>query len=291
MNNPLHSPENHPWLSVLIAGTHRHWRIIVLSTVVLAIFAASYAYLSPQVYRAQVVLIPTPDEDDLSALSGLGGLASIVGGGQGSGRKNEALAILRSRAFTVAFMEKLNLRPVIFGSAWNATTQQWSKGEEPTTNEAYKVFHEDIRKIEENLTEGTVTIAIEWTNREQAAAWANALAIELNQGMQSRAIEASNRSLAYLQAELTKTNEIGVREGIFNLIEENIRAIAMANVQVEYAFSVVDRAAAPDDQDIFRPKKLAIIILGAVVGLITGLLISMSLLIFGAEKPKEDLGT
>lgn len=261
---------NQSWLLVFIQATRRHWLLIVICAAVFGALATVYAVSSPIVYRTQVVLIPKSDSTESnSVLDNLGGLAGLVGAEGQTSRKAEALAILRSRQFTEMFIEKFSLRDVLFADT------VIEDPDDATVYDAYLLFDQDIRKISENLAEGTVTVAIEWTDRNQAAEWANQLVAELNQGMRARAINEYDRTLEYLQKELGQTTEIGVRQGLYNLIEENTRAIALANVQVEYAFSVVDSAAPPDPDAYFKPQRPAIVLSGLLVGLIAGLLVAM----------------
>jgi hypothetical protein len=51
-----------------------------------------------------------------------------------------------------------------------------------------------------------VTLAIEWTQPEVAAEWANALVQRLNRRLRERALREAETNVAYLQAEMARTN-------------------------------------------------------------------------------------
>src|SRR3569832_2414924 len=91
------------------------WLIIGITLITTGIAAAIASYLPP-VYRAEVTLAPvTPEEGGrLSALAGaLGGIASLAGiniGPSGSSA-DKAIAVLKSRAFTDAFIKKKQQQP------------------------------------------------------------------------------------------------------------------------------------------------------------------------------------
>lgn len=267
---------NESWLLILIDAVRHHWLSIGLCTCALGALGTYKALTSPEVYRAEAVLIAAPGlQETGGSLGGLGGLAGLVAGNNDSGQKLEALAILRSRAFSEKFIETHQLRPVLFAEHYDAQNKRWRDDDPPTVYSAYRLFDQEVRHIAENTTEGTVTVAIEWTDRNLAAQWSNQLVADLNRHVRERAIERYSATLEYLHAELQKNSEAGIREGIYGLIEENTRSIAMANVQQEYAFNVVDAAAPADEDAYIRPRRLVLIVAGAIIGCAFGLLLAL----------------
>ena len=98
--------------------------IIIVATLLLAGPCLAYAFLAPQWYRAEVLLMPAAAKHG-SGMGGqlgqLSGLASLAGISLGAETKNaEPLAVLRSRDFVRAFITEYNLLPVMFADDWDA---------------------------------------------------------------------------------------------------------------------------------------------------------------------------
>jgi uncharacterized protein involved in exopolysaccharide biosynthesis len=265
-------------LRLLVAKlTERRLLLIACILASTALFVA-VALLWKPVYRATTVLIPASSERSNmsgtlnSALGQLGGLAALAGIGPGAGdlETEEALAVLRSRQFTERFIDELNLMPVLYSSRWDAAEKAWKPGKKPPTKAmAYKRFG-DIRKVIQDKKTGLVSLQIDWTDRTQAAAWANELATRLNAEMRGRAIHQVDASLHYLEKEQEITTTVATRDAISRLIEAQIKQRMLANVTQEYAFRVVDKATAPDFNDPQRPQKLLLFLLGPFVGFTVG---------------------
>lgn len=259
----------------------RWWIIacIFLSTVAFAVAAFK---ITP-VYRAAVLLISSSSERNSmsgslsSALGQLGGFASLAGINVGSGdvATEEALAVLRSRQFTGAFIEDNQLMPVLFAKSWDAASGKWKAlGEgQPTLSSGYKYFNSKIRSVIQDKKTGLVTVQIEWTDRSMAAQWANELVNRLNDEMRIRALAQADASIGFLQKELASTSIVEVREAINRLIEAQIKQRMLANVTQQYAFRIVDKATAPDANDPVKPNKRLLLVSGPLVGLLAGVIL------------------
>src|SRR5688572_17765338 len=105
----------------------RKWMVASSVVVFTAAFTIAALTMTP-IYRASVVLVDASTEgmsgDLSSALSQLGGLASIVGlTTSGSGTDiEEALAVLRSRRLVSSFIEENGLMPILYPKLWDASS-------------------------------------------------------------------------------------------------------------------------------------------------------------------------
>jgi len=258
----------------------RRWVILGI-TIAVTIVAVIIAFATTPVYRSNVVMVPASAERGGlggglgSALGQIGGLASMAGLNLNSGgiETEEALAVLRSREFTEAFIRDKQLLPKLFADKWDAKNNTWQAGEDPpTAAQAYRFFHRKVRAILQDVKTGLVTLQIDWTDREEAAEWANELVRRLNAEMRARAIAKADASVGYLEQELKSTATVATREAISRLIEAQIKQRMLANVTQEYAFRVVDKAMSSDANDPIRPKKPMLIAAGVVLGLAFGVL-------------------
>lgn len=259
----------------------RKWWIAASILVGGALFTG-WAYITTPIYRATTVFVPAnvgrQGIGNLlgGALGSLGDLASLAGVNVSGGgtETEEALAVLKSRQFTEAFIRERNLMPTLFAKKWDAQRQAWkSDVVPPTPAQAYKYFNLTIRSVLQDRKTGLITMQIDWRDRGEAAEWANELMVRLNREMRARAIAKADASVGYLEQELNKTSIVGTREAISRLMEAQIRQRMIANVTEEYAFRVVDRAIAPDKRDVLKPKKFLLLGAGLALGLILALVV------------------
>lgn len=256
----------------------RRW--VVASLLFFIIALTSLAFIMTPRYRATTVLISTAQEHSSlgnalgGAIGSLGGLASLAGISLAGGNQEteESLAVLRSQEFTEAFIQDQHLMQKLFAKRWDARTGNWKKSDKkpPTLAQAFKYFDSSVRTISQDKKTGLVTVQIDWKDRFEAADWANTLVQRLNEEMRTRAITNAEASLGFLEKELDTTNVVSTREAINRLIESQIKQRMVANVSREYAFRVVDKALAPDQDDTVRPKKFLMIAASPFVGAAVG---------------------
>ena len=259
---------------VILAG--RSWVIAV--TMLSTIACASWAYLSPTIYRSATLLAPVSVERSTgglsSALGQLGGLASLAGINVDSrdSRIDEALAVLSSREFIERFISDHNLLRILFPKKWDMHNERWSVpvAKVPTPWKGYKYFTEKVLNVDRDKKSGLITVSIDWESRLDAAAWANELIERVNEEMRLRALAAAVASTRYLEKEREETQLVETREAINRLMESEINRKMMASVTKEYVFRVVDRALPADVDDRLKPKRLMLVVVGVVGGLLLG---------------------
>jgi uncharacterized protein involved in exopolysaccharide biosynthesis len=256
------------------------WRwLIVAATLFFTVLMAVIAFTSTRIYQGSAVVIGASNAD-LGLLGGgqdsssLGGLAALAGLNLGPRDSilEEALAVLRSRQFTEAFIAKNNLMPVLFSDLWDAKAGKWnvSPDKQPTLNRAFRVF-DALRSIKRDTKTGLITLQIDWRDRFPAVDWTNRMIEELNQEMRQRAIKKADLSIDFLQKELPTTSDIGTREAINRLMASEIKERMLADVTEEYALRFVDRATVPDPTEPVAPKKSLLIGAGMIFGIIFGM--------------------
>lgn len=258
--------------------------LIAASVVGFSLLAAAAAFLMTPVYRSSVLLVPAEVETSgmsslLGGLGELGGLAALAGldiGGSGTAT-DEALAVLRSRAFTESFIRDHDLLPQLFDDQWDEAASRWRDPEDPPTMaEGHKYFDETVRSVSQDTRTGLVTVRVDWRDPDTSADWANELVDRLNAEMRRRAIARTDASVKYLEEELANTVIVDTRTAISRLMETQINQRMLANVTEEYAFRVLDRALPPDDDDPVRPRTLVMIVSAAAAGLLFGVIVALA---------------
>jgi uncharacterized protein involved in exopolysaccharide biosynthesis len=270
-----------------IAGTLWGRRyLILLITLVFGVCAAIYSLLLPVKFESSVLLAPISDEGDSGKFAGVSSLVSQYGGlsalggfnFSSSNRKSEATATLQSRTLTETYIAEKNLLPILFAKSWDADNNRWKATDPkkiPTLWQANEFFDKSIRKLTEDKKTGLLTLTITWSDPNLAAEWANDLVARTNQYLRQRASEQSNRNIAYLNDQLTRTSVVELQRAIYGLIEAEIKKVMVAQGSDEYAFKVIDPAAVPERKS--GPKRTLITVIGLFAGLILSLVLALAL--------------
>jgi uncharacterized protein involved in exopolysaccharide biosynthesis len=232
------------------------WLIIGI-TALFAVAAVIYALTATELYRASVLLAPTEQK------------SSPAIGGQLGGRSNsaEAIAVLKSREFTRAFIEDKNLMPLLFEGEWDADSKRWKATDpqnQPDIRDAIKLFQETILQVEEDGGTGQVVLNIQWTDPETAAAWANELVERVNARMRERDLREAEANIKYLEQQLLSTSMITLQNTVGRLLESELQKAMLARGNEEYSFRVIDPAVPPKDR--VWPKRTLIVIVATMLG-------------------------
>ena len=132
-----------------------------------------------------------------------------------------------------------------------------------------------IRGVSEDRRTGVVTVSITWPDRAQATQWANGLVARANQELRERTIAEAKRSLSYLEAEVETTVQVPVREGLYRLMESQLKIVMMANARHDYAFKIIDPARNPEPEDFAFPKRLLTIVGSLIAGCILAAVVAL----------------
>ncbi|PWI34559.1 LPS O-antigen length regulator [Vibrio albus] len=271
--------------------------IILLTTIIFAAGGVFYARSLPNIYKAEAVLAPA-QESGKSGLASMaaqfGGLASLAGiniGGSGTDNTAMALAILQSRKFINAFINKHDLLvPLMAAKQWNAesnklvidsevynsSTQEWVRevepGQSPTPTdwEAYRVFKEEILSIEEAKDSGLVIFSVNHYSPEIAQQWVTWLVGDLNAWMKDNSLAKTKRNIGYLEQQLEKTKIADMRSVFYQLIEEQTKNLMLAEVEEEFVFQTVDPAVIPEEKAMPRRALICFVVtlFGGMLGVV-----------------------
>jgi hypothetical protein len=261
----------------LLALWSRKWLLLGLGLLG-GVLGYGGSYLVTPAWQATTVLLPISQDAGGSAVAGLvsrlGGLASLAGlaAGGGTGR-DEAVAYLRSRKLVTEFIEERDLLPVLFHEDWDAARKAWRSEDPddvPTVGDGYKLFDERIRGLSEDRRTGIVKFSITWHDRAQAAEWANELVARANRDLRTRTLQEGGRTIAYLRDEAGRTDSVEVRQAIYRLIEEQIKAMAVSSAREQFSFKVIDPAATPELRERVRPRRALLAIAGAGLLFLSG---------------------
>jgi uncharacterized protein involved in exopolysaccharide biosynthesis len=261
--------------SILLAGK---W-FVLGSMAVCTSLAIALAYVLPVKYRAETLLKPARVETNVMSQLGLAsGIASLAGLNLPmDDRSAEGRAVLESKEFSMDFVRTENLLPVLFAEQWDSTAGRWRSSNPkkiPTELDAYRLLRDRVRTVSQDIQTRMVLVAIEWTDPELAASWANKMVAMLNEKMRKDAIDRSTRNLEFLRKQYEDTNVAPLRDAIARLMETELQTSMLASVQQDYAFRVIDRAVVPNRR--ISPNRTMIAATGLILGLALGVLIAIA---------------
>jgi uncharacterized protein involved in exopolysaccharide biosynthesis len=273
------------------------WRdkwLILWMTLAITLVVGVAAWLIPKSYRAQVVLSPVSDVAGAGGLGGtlgslasqFGGLASLAGISiSGDSKRAESVAVLQSEALTTKYIRDNDLLPVLYQKKWNAATKSWNENNTrkiPTLWKANLYFKKKVRSISTDAKTGLVTLSITWKDPQTAAKWANDLVEMTNDYLRSKAIEESERNIAYLNDQAAKTNVVEAKQAIYKILQNEINKVMLARGSMEYAFRILDPAVAPDNPH--SPQKL----IWLLAGMFGGFCISVFVVLLRRSPPQRE---
>jgi uncharacterized protein involved in exopolysaccharide biosynthesis len=129
-----------------------------------------------------------------------------------------------------------------------------------------------VLDIKEEELDGLITVTVDWTDPKVAAQWANEMVALANELLRTRAMDESTRNIDYLNQQLSKTDVVEIRLALYRLIENETKQLMLANGKIEYAFTVIDPAVAPEIR--VSPKRTLMTLIGFAIGCVLGSIIA-----------------
>ncbi len=263
-------------LEVLWAG---RWRALIFTAVLVA-GAIVAAWLAPRKYEASIlvsVVTEGPEGSQMggavgSVMSQFSGLASLAGLSTANTRRAETIAVLQSRALTEDYVRQNDLLPILYARLWDPGLKRWKVDDPrkiPTLWTANQYIRHHVRSVTDDAKTGLVTLTITWTNPVVAADWANGFVKATNDYLRAQAIAETDRNIAYLEDQASKTDEVGAQQAIYSILQNQIDKAMLARGTEQYALKVLDPAAPPDDRSSPKP------VMWTLLALFTGLLLSL----------------
>ncbi|EAQ96641.1 chain-length determining protein [Congregibacter litoralis] len=175
------------------------------------------------------------------------------------------MARLRSRSFTLHFLETHNIYRHFYPAKWSEETQSWEEGFTPDVGESFTRFRDEIRMITVDEETDIVTVSMRWPEPTVPRDWANLYVQTFNEYMRNRTQEEVLRKQAFLEDTLRKSDVVEIQKSIYRLIEAQTAIMMLANAREEYVLEIIDPAARPyRSVNMSRKKK---VLVGGIVAL------------------------
>jgi uncharacterized protein involved in exopolysaccharide biosynthesis len=270
------------------------WRIIGI-TFLFTVGAVIWALSMPNKYKAEVVLAPAQKDGGISSLAEqYGGLAAMAGINLGRGQSSDidqAIALVKSRPFLEAFLEKYDIKPEIVAvKGWDGTndealydadlfdptTRQWMEDSgskeslEPSNFKAYRALS-DMLSISRDAKSGLTQLSVEHYVPKLAYEWVQLFVQELNRHFQERDMRDASRNIEYLQGKADNTSIAEMQSVFYRMIESQMKTLMLAEVSGDYLLKPVIPASLPAEKS--SPKRALICVIGVLMGAVLSIML------------------
>jgi LPS O-antigen subunit length determinant protein (WzzB/FepE family) len=279
--------------------------LILTSTSLFSIVAILYSLSLPNIYESNAYLSPVGESSSsVSSMQGMGGLASLAGinlPSQSVGSKSDkALKKLNTLSFF-----KENILPNIFlpdlialeswdastntilynKEVFNSETQSWVvESQVYSAQKSFRAFNERLRVVRDELT-GFVTITIKHQSPFVAKEWAELVVSQLNTFYRSKDKLEAQTAINFLNTQIAQTRFTEIKQVLAQLLQGKVQKLTLIEVNNFYVFEYIDPPAVMEKR--IEPSRSTISILGALMGGILGILIT--LIRFITSKPKTTI--
>ena len=274
----------------------KHKGMIVFIVLLTGIAALVISLRMTEIYRSECTIAPTQQER-ISGLSGglaaLGGLGAMIASEMGigaSGSLDQFDVVLKSRELTNTIVQQHDLLPLLFEEAWDDRNKRWKVGKPsllqqassalrdlvkpdegknnrqpskfPTLDDAYRDIQERFR-VSPDRKQNVMRLSFEHRDPKIAQAILTYYVTGLSEFLRGMTVEETAAQRAHLTEQLAKTTDPLLKSRLYELISKLIEKEALAKIQRNYSFNIIDPAFVPDKK--FKPKRAQICILSVVV--------------------------
>lgn len=275
-------------LQVLSAFWRDKWLVICV-VFLFGIASVAYALTRKPEFTSEA-LLAAPEEDgalggltgilgQVSALTGLAGLPSI-----GSTNIEEVTAVLKSRDFSLRFIQRHKILPELFPDLGLSSGTAGEPGERERQGSlgsggykfdanigSRKLTVEDIldrfnlvRTVTVDRRTGFVILRVRARSPEVAQRIAQAMIDDINGELRDRALAEARRAEEFLQGKIATVQFESVRNTAAALLEAQLKREVMAESRPDFALKVLDPPSLPELRSY--PRRTRIVMIGGFLG-------------------------
>tara|TARA_B100000886_G_C20371894_1_gene469985 strand:+ start:79 stop:1023 length:945 start_codon:yes stop_codon:yes gene_type:complete len=257
-----------------------------------------YSLYQPNFYQSSALLSPIEEQNDISAaMKSYNNLANFAGINLPSqtsiSKSQKALDKLGSLSFfTENILPNIFLPDLMAVDSWDPKSnnisynsndfsnekQLWVREykfpqtQVPSAQESYKVFKERLTVVEDSDS-GFITVSIKHQSPYIAKAWTELLISEINSFFRIKDQAEAQLAIDFLNAQIAQTNFKEVKQVIAQLLQQKTQQLSIIEVSDFYVFEYIDPPAVMEEK--YEPKRLLMLIIGTLLGLSFGLIVSL----------------
>jgi len=264
----------------------KHKTLIILVTSFFALGSIFYSLNLTNHYKSEAVL-NIAGASTTNSLSGLGGMASMVGINLPVSSENKAtlaIKIIQSRAFLKYLITFEHILPSIMAAKsynhqskkilfdpeiYNKDDDKWvrkpkkNQQAKPSYLEAYSTYLQQVSISQEKVT-GFITISVEHISPIFAKEFLDLIISETNELLRNQDLRESTDAIEFLVSEIPKSSLISMKDAINQLVLSKLEMQMMAKISSEYVLKIIEPPFVPEKKS--QPKRSLIVILGTLLG-------------------------
>ena len=246
-----------------------------------------YAFWQDDIYQSTASLIPFEQNNSLSDLPDLGGLASLAGINlsQSSDRSAEAMERISSFGFFQDhFLPSILLENLMAVDKWNPLTgevlydesifdsakREWIRKERfpkkriPSEQEAFEKYLEIMSISQDNKTK-FVSLSINHKSADIAQDFVKKIIDLINSSMRQADKVRTLKSIDFLNNEMRKVQFIELKQAISSLQQDQMESLMLIEANEEYIFQILNPPIVSEEK--YSPNRLLIILIGTFAGI------------------------
>tara|TARA_B100000287_G_C20604452_1_gene769449 strand:- start:138 stop:1046 length:909 start_codon:yes stop_codon:yes gene_type:complete len=268
------------------------WEEKIIFSTIVAFFAISsvfYALSIPNVYQSKAILAPSDSENQDMLMSRYRGLSSLAGINlpvEEVSKSVEGIERFRSFDFFKTLVDSsFQKQDIIATKGWdpktnnlyydpnlyNSVSKEWvrevrfPKTQIPSDQEAFEIFQESFSIFLDDDS-GFITLKLNHHSPYIAKNWLDEAISSLNELMRNEDKKRAQKSLDYLNYQISDTNLTEIKQVLSLLIQKQIETLTLIETNEEYVFKIIDSPIIPERK--ISPSRPVICILITFVGLI-----------------------
>ena len=273
-------------------------RIIIATTTVFSIVAVIYSLSLPNIYESKALLSPVNEEIGSNQTMGnVAGLANLAGINISNATNSNSLKAIK-KANTISFF-KDNILPNIFlpdlmaVKSWDAETntifydsdnfdnESKSFIKTPSAQESYKEF-KDIFQLSQDYDTGFVTVSIKHQSPYISQEWTDLIVNQINEFFRINDKIEAQAAMDFLNTQMAQTSYNEIKLVIAQLLKNRMQQLTLIEANEFYIFSYLDPPMAMEET--VEPNRASISILGAILGLMLGIIYVIMREFFSTKK-------
>lgn len=296
ISNPSEDEINFKDVTIAIS---KDLKIISILIVTFTVMSIIYSLTIPNIYMSKALLLPVESANSFNSnLNSYSSLASLAGVNipQQTDQSNTSRAL--EKLNTLSFYENsilpnIHLPELMAVNSWNmnsnkiefnkeiymASEDKWvrkveyPKQPKPSSQESFKAFKNNHLKIIQDKTTGFITLSIKHQSPYVAKNWIEIVVKEINSFYRQKDKMEAEIALNFLNNQMLKTGFSDIKKVIATLIQQETQKLTLIEANESYVFEYIDPPAVSEQK--FQPNRPVIVFIGALIGLMLGIFMSL----------------
>jgi hypothetical protein len=262
--------------------------VIFSITLAASILVVLYSLSLPNIYQSKSVLVSVDLTNNTSpfrnvnfgAIPGISlGNANIESNSGKALKKLETLSFFENEVLPNINLPELmavkswipETNEVIFDpNIYNEVSNTWVRKyaypltQIPSAQESFYKFKLNHVNISQDKDTGFIVISMKHQSPHIAKRWTEIMVSEINSFYRKKDRIAAEKSLVYLNEQISKTNFAEIRQVIADLLRQETQKLTLIEANEAYVFEYIDPPAVMEYK--FSPNRALICIFGAIIG-------------------------